>query len=95
LCDHCDALERVLMDLTGPKVADVIMRRVKEKLHGKSEAKDKREGLEPEIVSLESAGVHPCTAAHVVHATLYRYNLRVTPALLRVTSRVGTQAGRI
>lgn len=95
MCDHCDALERVLMDLTGPKVADVIMRRVKEKLHGESEAEDEKGGLEPEIVSLESAGVHPGTADHVVHATLYRYSLRVTPALLRVTSRASTQAGRI
>lgn len=95
MCDHCDALERVLIDLTGPKAADVIMRRVKKELHGESEAKDEKGALEPEIVSLESADVHPGTADHVVHATLYRYSLRVTPALLRVTSRASTQAGRI
>ena len=34
MCDHCDALRRVLTNLLGGKVADVIVKRVIEELHG-------------------------------------------------------------
>ena len=33
LCDHCDAVNTVLVNLMGPKVTDVIMKRVKAALH--------------------------------------------------------------
>jgi len=34
MCEHCDALTQVLSELTGEKVAAVIMRRAQAKLHG-------------------------------------------------------------
>jgi|GEM_PF-2134879 hypothetical protein len=34
MCEHCDALTEVLTELTGEKVAAVIMRRAETKLHG-------------------------------------------------------------
>lgn len=34
MCDHCDALTRVLTQLCGTKVAAVIMKRVVADLHG-------------------------------------------------------------
>jgi hypothetical protein len=34
VCDHCLAMEKVLTDLVGSKVARVIMKRVENKLHG-------------------------------------------------------------
>jgi hypothetical protein len=34
MCDHCDVLTEVLTQLTGEKVAEVIMRRVACRLHG-------------------------------------------------------------
>jgi len=34
MCEHCDALTEVLTQLTGPKVAAVIMRRTHARLHG-------------------------------------------------------------
>jgi hypothetical protein len=58
VCDHCDALDEVLIDLTGPKVAAVIMKRVRAKLHGESLEKEGRGRLAPEIVSLESTSTH-------------------------------------
>jgi cytochrome c2 len=33
MCEHCDKLNEVLTELTGPKVAGVIMRRVETRLH--------------------------------------------------------------
>ncbi|HXZ90989.1 MAG TPA: hypothetical protein VEG61_07995 [Candidatus Dormibacteraeota bacterium] len=33
MCEHCDALTEVLTQLTGPKVAAVIMRRTHARLH--------------------------------------------------------------
>lgn len=58
MCEHCDALDKVLIDLTGPKVAAVIMKRVRERLHGENQAKDVEGKLEPKIVSLESTSAH-------------------------------------
>jgi hypothetical protein len=37
MCEHCDALRAVLTELTGEKVAAVIMRRTAARLHGGSE----------------------------------------------------------
>jgi len=34
MCDHCDAITRVLTQLCGPKVATVILKRVEAELHG-------------------------------------------------------------
>jgi len=36
MCEHCDVLTEVLTELTGEKVAGVIMRRTEAKLHGRS-----------------------------------------------------------
>jgi len=47
-------MERVLVDLTGPQVAAVIMKRVQKRLHGELQAKDSEEEIE-QVVSLESA----------------------------------------
>ncbi len=60
LCDHCDVLDEVLIDLTGAKVAAVIMRRVREKLHGESEGKDRKSKgrLAPEIASLKETSAN-------------------------------------
>jgi len=33
MCDHCDKMNEVLTELTGAKVAGVIMRRVEARLH--------------------------------------------------------------
>jgi hypothetical protein len=33
MCEHCEKLTEVLTELTGPKVAGVIMRRVEARLH--------------------------------------------------------------
>ena len=33
MCEHCEKLTEVLTELTGPKVAAVIMRRVEARLH--------------------------------------------------------------
>ena len=33
MCEHCDKVNEVLTELTGAKVADVIMRRVGTRLH--------------------------------------------------------------
>jgi hypothetical protein len=33
MCEHCEKLNEVLTELTGPKVAGVIMRRVEIRLH--------------------------------------------------------------
>ena len=33
VCDHCDTMDSVLVNLVGRKVTDVIMRRVKAELH--------------------------------------------------------------
>ena len=33
MCEHCDKVNEVLMELTGPKVAGVIMRRVDARVH--------------------------------------------------------------
>jgi hypothetical protein len=38
MCEHCDKLNEVLTELTGPKVAGVIMRRVEARLHPLSSA---------------------------------------------------------
>ena len=35
MCEHCDTLTEVLTELTGEKVAAVIMRRATAKLHGR------------------------------------------------------------
>jgi hypothetical protein len=35
MCEHCDALTEVLTELTGEKVAAVIMRRTVARLHGR------------------------------------------------------------
>lgn len=58
VCEHCDALDEVLIELTGPKVAAVILKRVRERLHGQSQAKDAKGELEPQIVSLKSTSTH-------------------------------------
>jgi hypothetical protein len=34
MCEHCEALTEVLTELTGEKVAAVIMRRTEARLHG-------------------------------------------------------------
>jgi hypothetical protein len=34
MCEHCDVLTEVLTQLTGEKVAAVIMRRAEARLHG-------------------------------------------------------------
>jgi hypothetical protein len=34
MCEHCDVMTQVLTELTGEKVAAVIMRRTQAKLHG-------------------------------------------------------------
>jgi hypothetical protein len=34
MCEHCDALREVLIELAGEKVAAVIMRRTVARLHG-------------------------------------------------------------
>lgn len=47
-------MERVLVDLTGPQVAAVIMKRVQKRLHGEIQAKDSKGDIE-QVVSLESA----------------------------------------
>ena len=36
MCEHCDALTEVLTQLTGQKVAAVIMTRAAARLHGSS-----------------------------------------------------------
>ena len=33
MCEHCKKMNEVLTELTGPKVAAVIMRRVEARLH--------------------------------------------------------------
>jgi len=33
MCEHCEKVNEVLTELTGPKVAGVIMRRVGARLH--------------------------------------------------------------
>jgi len=38
MCDHCEALNAVLTELTGAKVAAVIMRRTVAQVHGKAAA---------------------------------------------------------
>jgi hypothetical protein len=58
MCEHCDAMERVLIELTGRQVASVIMKKVQERIHGESKAKDEKGNLESEIVSLESTRAH-------------------------------------
>ncbi len=40
MCDHCDALRRVLTNLLGGKVADVIVKRVIEELHGEAKVEE-------------------------------------------------------
>jgi hypothetical protein len=34
MCEHCDAMAEVLIQLTGAKVAAVIMKRTAARLHG-------------------------------------------------------------
>ncbi len=36
MCEHCDAMRQVLTELTGQKVAAVIMRRAEAKIHGRT-----------------------------------------------------------
>ena len=37
MCEHCEVLREVLTELTGEKVAGVIMRRAEVRLHGRSD----------------------------------------------------------
>jgi len=39
MCDHCDAVYAVLLNLVGQKVSDVIMKRVSAALHDPSSDK--------------------------------------------------------
>lgn len=55
MCDHCDALEKVLTDLMGPKVANAVRKRVSRKLHGETE--NEKAGLEVRTLALGSTAV--------------------------------------
>ncbi len=55
MCDHCDALERVLTDLMGQKVASVVKKRVSRELHG--ETQNEKAGLEAQTLALGSTCV--------------------------------------
>lgn len=54
MCDHCDALRRVLTDLLGGKVADVIVKRVIGELHGEAKVGEGSSQLERAQVSVQS-----------------------------------------
>jgi len=43
MCDHCDVLTRVLTQLCGAKVAQVIMKRAVAELHGHEAALTRRD----------------------------------------------------
>jgi len=43
MCDHCDVLTRVLTQLCGAKVAQVIMKRAVAELHGQEATFAKRD----------------------------------------------------
>jgi len=45
MCEHCEVVEHVLVELTGHQVAGVVMKRVQERLHGKMQAKDSQREL--------------------------------------------------
>ena len=33
MCEHCNSLESVLKEVVGPKVAEVLMKRVRSRMH--------------------------------------------------------------
>ncbi len=55
MCDHCNALEKVLTDLMGQKVANVVKKRVSRKLHG--ETQNEKAGLKAQTLALGSTAV--------------------------------------
>ncbi len=40
LCEHCDALAKIVTDLVGPKVSVVLMKRVNARMHPGNEIND-------------------------------------------------------
>jgi cytochrome c2 len=47
MCEHCCSLEGVLKELVGPKVAEVLMKRVRSRMHDVSFSNEsKRIGVE-------------------------------------------------
>jgi hypothetical protein len=55
VCDYCGALEKVLTDLMGRKVAKVVKKRVSRKLHGESQ--NEKAGPETRTLVLGSTAV--------------------------------------
>lgn len=53
MCEHCEVVKHVLVELTGPQVASVIMKRVQKRLHGEMQAKDSQGDL-THVASLDS-----------------------------------------